>query len=344
MDKFFKDINNRELTRTNTGFYSLGSTELDRVFGLDQNSIYFIPNSENVECFASITYLYGLMGYTVTNFTAISTGYVATYKKDDDISTLIISNNHEYCREQLFDFAKAQLQTELSAQQQQVFKYIADSVVNPKISLVDICLGCNGLATSDVVLHARLEQAMYPFSGDPESLNSQNCNNNHELLTKLCCSLLGIDYFNATTEQLDQAKQMQQKILDDYIKPSYLTYRGTDRQNNPIPQNSQILQSEQLLTSLTDYLLQGKNIDVATRRRLGIVLNMCSTDFTADMVYNALDIMSHSNDPKKAKEDLRQAIPQTPQNYPSKNNAKQFVNSMLGGTTYAIDVDENLIP
>lgn len=347
MNSFLEKLNKCELKRGQSYFYTLGTAELDRLWSLDQNSLYLIPDDKDVEAFAATSYLYGLMGYTASNYTAVPTGFLVSYKNNDDVATIVVHHSFEYYREQLATLAKHQLTNpSLSVTDREIFEYIATNVQNANKSLTDIAIGCNILLTKNASqLRDRIQDALFPFSGDPHSLNSQNCDNNHVLITKICCSLQGVNYDNASREQLEKANKLQQEILSEYILPAYLTYRGTDRNNNPIPQDGRILQSEQHLKELVDRLEQLDHpLDPATYRRMCIILNMCSTDYTADMVYAALNIMSHCTNVEQTKEAIEKVVPSTPRNWGSKHDARRYVDDLIGSTRYGNDIDSNLTP
>ena len=149
-----------------------------------------------------------------------------------------------------------------------------------------------------------IKQALDKFN----VVNNGNCDNNHVLGKKFCCMYyFGLDYDDAPEEVKKISDRIFDSVKDDWILPAYLSYVGHDRKNNPIPQKSQVLNSQEHLQDFVSYehkLLGDEEIKSAIAKYatgtmlapksqlIAVLYNMCSTDYTADVVYEVIKMIS----------------------------------------------------
>ena len=85
-----------------------------------------------------------------------------------------------------------------------------------------------------------------------------------------------------------------ESILKEFILPGYRSYRGADAVRNPIAQLGQILNNQDRIIILNEMLgnepldTLPPNIKQSAMVDIISVLNMCSTDYSADVVQELL--------------------------------------------------------
>ena len=314
----FERIYNMELNRDDEYLYTLGDDNLDQLWNLRSKSPVFTPSKQQIDDFAAFTYLFGLCGFVPYNFTAIPVGYIATFKNGDEAKTIIIDNGPvaRFYREKLHELVKEKLEDEsLSEEERTLFSELDRMLGNEEMSLLDVCLYINSIRGD--ALDERINDSMFEFSNHPDSLNSRNCDDNHKVLENICCDLLGYDYKSATEEQRKEAKALSKVILDTWILPGYFTYVGHNRTGDAVYNDVDVLTNLAKLESLRKDLKSNENI--------AKVLNMCSTDYTADVVYDILKVISKCEDIKQSKEKIDSLVQDSDYAKERKENARNYL-------------------
>ena len=138
-------------------------------------------------------------------------------------------------------------------------------------------------------------------------VNNQNCTDNHRILMDV----------------VSNDKEKYEEILNTFILPGYLQYRGYDRENNPLKQEGQILNEFDRISILISMLGYDKLPYYERRYKLLniiSVLNMCSTDYSADIVENLISKIREckevdlNNSRDVALEMIEKVIPPAPNN------------------------------
>ena len=317
--------------------YTLGDKQLDDLFDLGQVSSGFAPSKESVLNFAATTFLYGIAGYKATNYTSVPGGFLVTYQRknprgENMVATVLISDDEGiYWQEELaktidevsyypnYDDAEYSIMHQLSTMMR------SESFFKDQMSQ---CVAFADIINHDAIfmpyIKHNIAQAMFPFSSskEPQSLNSRNCEENHTLLDMFCAKELGLDYDALVDEaitfeqqgaddKLKQIKEMRNDILHGWILPGYFTFVGNKR-GVPTARNAQILNNQKRLAELQQ--------KVKNPKALAAIVNMCATDYSADVVYGILDSLNNEHsqtndlsDPAK----IKSIMPDTP------NNAEQ---------------------
>ena len=328
------NIHDYELVRNADGFYTLGNEELDRAFGLDQNTYVSAPSQSSVENFTALAYIYGLMGYQASNFTACPTGFIVTFKRGDQIATFntnenILGRNRAAIINDLRTYAKSE---QLEPFEEFILGYLSGNIAKKEQTLLKSCVITNStLETSKneaPTLKANRELAAAPFDPvAPESLNNANCNNNHELLKRMCRSLLGfdVDGLDLTKEQEKQVDELYDKVLFKTILRFYTHHVGRrkiktkdgETKKVPVRRDFEILSAPYAMKELLDL--------VKSRGNIGLVTTIAATDFNADVVYEALDILTKCASVEDGEETLKKVIPDTPYSYEHDKNMRDIL-------------------
>ncbi len=312
LDKIYKT----ELVRDpNTLKYTLGDEKLDALFDLQQVNAAFAPSQESLHTFAAASYLYGLLGYVATNYTAVPGGFLATYKNKNDNATILITDEDgAYWREDLCKLCqKTVAKTNITSAERQFFDGLNSEIAADSITLLQTCFVAGQRIGEDkalIFLKDRIADAIFPFSfsKEPLSLNCKNCNDNHALLDRFCSKELFGKYFSdITPEQQQQAINMRDKILSEWILPGYFTFVG-NKKGQTIARDAQVLNDSRRLTEL--YSSYG----VKNPHALVAILNMCTTDYSADVVYNLLECLQKGTPLSAAVYNTEKIAPSTPNN------------------------------
>ena len=214
-------------------------------------------------------------------------------------------------RKELIKILKTKLKDSTLTQEEKSFLKDIQSLIKKKdVSMIDIAIIANEKIKRDKNLQSfekNIDAAKFPFSGDKNSLNSKNCNDNHTLLRKVCCQQLGYEYPPKTTEEIKNVDKMYDTILNGWIIPGYLSYVGHDRAGNPLEQKPTIINDTEKMQELKKVL--------SSKSGVAIVLNMCSTDYTADVVYSILDNIQQSENISESKKQISKVLPKTEHNY-----------------------------
>lgn len=294
----FEQINRGVLKRNEQGVYTIEGESIDElskrkgkniddVLGLSQKRAAFTPSKFAIESFAATTYLYGVLGFKPENFTSVPVGYVATYRKDNETNTVIIfSNSVDYQRELIAREAKKKLQTENLHPNEKAFLTELVNKLNSGISLMEISymVSC---AIDDVnepwanQTKQNATDAILAFN----EVNQNNCHVNHIVLHSACLKVLGYNAQTATEEQNMEAQALADQILNGWILPAYLEYVGHDRDGFILDRKPQIVSDNQRVIEAFEKM-QSKGGAAA-------VLTMSSTDYSADVVYEVLNLIQN---------------------------------------------------
>lgn len=322
MNDFFKNLSNKLLKRKEDGFYTLGDENLDSLWGLTQQSPNFTLDKECVENFAGYVFLIGLFGYNVANFTSIPAGFMATFQKGKESTTVVITNSvADYYKQVLVDLIDKKLNSKTTSYQEVIlFRFIKDLLEEKEFSILDIALLANEKINKSKefsCLQKNIENAMYPFSGDKDSLNSKNCNDNHILLRRICEERVCDNLQIKSDEEVDQ---LYNYVLQEWILPGYFVYRGFNRKGEPVEQKATVLNDTERFS-----LLEQKLKD---REKISIAINMCATDYTADVVYAILEKIKDCPSYIQARERVDKVVPDTKGNYLEKKETMKKFNQI----------------
>lgn len=301
MDIFDK-IYDSELTRDENNLYTLGDSRLDMTFNLKQQSPVFTPNKKHIEDFAAISYLFSILGFTPFNFTATTMGYIACYNNGEESKTIMIDNGPitKIYRQKIKTLIDEKLKgNNLNKDERFILEQTSVLMENDNMDMIDICLFINSLG-ADKIFNVNIEKTMFEFSPDKRSLNSKNCDNNHEILRVICCEVLGYDPDSMNKEQSAEVEELYKDILNNWILPGYLTYKGKDRSGKSIYHDTDSLTNLNRLNELFS--------KVKSKEHLVKILNMCATDYTADIVYDVLCIINNCKDVQVSKESINDTI------------------------------------
>ena len=359
---FFDQLKSCELVRKN-GKYSLGREDFDHLFGIN-DVMALTPNQENIAKLSDLTYLLGLLDINIKSFTAVAAGFLATYSSNDDYnknyngenytSTFLISSNEEDIKKEIVKECRKKIKSNALNINNEIFYRI--------IELIE-----DGFSLSNVVFYTNLFIDTYGYVNikdkhtkalaEFDRVNQQNCNDNHYILCKIIFNeeklanelneikdltndkeiserihefaknnnLSRYDEIMYSKRMLSGIK-LYRKILHKFILPGYLTYRGRDRDNNIIPQDSMILNDSNRIKSLID-LLNNNGNSYEVLKSITLILNICSTDYTADMAYSYLTGISSFTEAKDNSEIqtlLDNTIPKTENNIQDKENTRKL--------------------
>ncbi len=330
MDKIF-DLNNIELKRLENGLYTLGDENLDRFWGLDQNHAVFSPSKQVVEEFVALTYVLGLLGYQTTNFTAVPSGFIVSLKNNNNISTFTINSfSSEINFEKVLEIIATQSinDKKLTGPEKKFLVTLGLTLKDGKNPLEICCDANEKISNSENFneLNNRKTLSSAPFDPvEPSSLNNQNCNNNHNLIRKMCRDMLGynVDGENLTEQQNNEVEDLYNTILFKNILRFYTHHVGFNKgKNTEVTHDAQILSKTATIKQLLDI--------VKTSGRLSMLLTIAATDFTADVVYAALNTLANNSNSQECFNAINEIIPKTP--YQSENDKalREYINHQTG--------------
>ena len=298
MIDLLKKLRKGVLVRTESGVYTLQGESInelakekgkniDDVFGISQKRASFTPSKTAIEQFAASVYLFGLFGFKPENFTSIPVGYLVTFGRNNETNTLLIHGaKNEYYREILIDEITTKMQAGgVESAEKELLQKVVKGLKNGT-NLLDICY----------MVSTEIEKSQEPWAKEMQNnsskaidefnrVNQQNCDENHVLLHKECMKVLGYDEKTATPEQIQEAKILSEKILNEWILPAYLEYVGHDRQGYVLDRKTQIV-------SENPRVLEAFEI-MKSKGGVAKVLTMSSTDYTADVVRDILKVIKN---------------------------------------------------
>ncbi len=349
MQEFFEKIYKTKLTRKDNGFYTLGDEALDHGIGLDQFTAVFSPSKQQIENFAALSFLYGILGYKASNFTAVPAGYLATYESETDSATLLVSEAtvDEY-RAKLIDLfdekIKAHTVYEMILGDGEFYYLAKDLLLNKKQIMPDqenklthVCVALSDVLRNDYKkIGSKTKNAISLFNFNAEnSLNKKNCDDNQLLIERICREILGypVNESEATKDQIAESKDMGDKLLQN-ILVGYKRFMGDKIGNKP---ESQILSDNEFIDELLGYFKSTRNVV--------LILNICATDYTADVINNLLTQIFEGNKDSSNKllnleKQLKlvdEIVAETPNNFGKRNLA----NKHLHETGYMFETELN---
>ena len=331
MKGIFAKLYKAKLERTPSMLFTLGAEELDKAFVLDQSKATLTPDKESILNFSAATYLLGLLGYQVVNFTAVPAGFLATYENNGESATLLVGKKSlELYREVFCELIEKHIGNINISEEEATFFGHLNQCIKENNDFVETCLVANYvLDTSKGLAELKdrknvLSNPFNPSTAENEelSVNERNCRDNHVIMEQIARELLGypVEDEKMSEEQKEKAKNLAGEILETHVLPSYLTYVGHDRQNNPIERDSQILNRLEKVKTILNV--------VKTPERMALVLNMCSTDYAADVVYAVLKEMTSCKNVERSAEEIDKLVPETPHNAEQKEFARAVVKRM----------------
>lgn len=312
--------------------YTLGNKKLDDLFDLGQVSSGFGPSKESVTTFAAATFLYGVIGYNATNYTSVPGGFLVTYQKENngksDVATILVTDEEGiYWADALVETYKKEIQNgKYNEAEQSILLPLHNMMCTKRFfeSPLYKCLGfadvINSKAEAMPTLKQNVLNAIFPFSSsrEPMSLNIKNCEENHTLIDMFCAKEMGLDYDDVVDSaiggedyaqaQMEEIKEMRESLLNDWILPGYFTFVGNKR-GVPTIRDAQILNNQDWFGQL-----QAK---VKNPKALAAIVNICATDYSADVVYGILDTLNNSSvatNGVTALEGIFNIMPDTPKN------------------------------
>lgn len=312
---YFEYLKQLKLERDEKGFYSLNDESANHLFGIN-DYMTLTPDQYHIALFAAANYLFGVFGVNISSFTAISAGYLASYTKNSAFYGTFFTNEF-FLISELLKLCDEKIKTN---EDTILYTGIKD-ILSKQMTLLEKALMISSYLKENN--RANIDEKIIESVNKYDKVNQQNCNDNHFIICKviaggndkLACDLNGIKDLkeeeamqkidelvsslalstpidkNNYAQELQKGYAKYQVILGDFILPGYLTYRGTNRNGDAIEQKSQILNEQSRITELKK-ILGYDNLDYVGRKDTFInvisILNMCSTDYSADMVYNVM--------------------------------------------------------
>ena len=315
---FFDELRAEKLERKD-GKYTLGRDDYDHLFGIN-DVMTLTPNEKSVASLANVTFLFGVLGININSFTAVASGYLASFNGDGYEATFIINEYEDYIKKEMIKLCKIKIEED--TEYTPLYNYII-SLIKENLPLSEIALNTSSYINRFGLREEKIKtlNAIDQFN----KINQQNFSDNHMILCKIIFrneeyakdlnelkEISDIDevnekIYNYAKEKYNfsdkeekeyinkmlEARRLYDIIMHDFILPGYLSYRGRDRNNKRIIQDSQIINDEQRLTSLMVLLKSKKDIfGYYILPSVIQILNMCSTDYTADMAYDYMNGIS----------------------------------------------------
>ena len=368
----FTELKGKKLRRNERSEYTLGDQLLDHTIGIN-DSLVLTPDEEQIALFAASNFLFGIFGINVTAFTAIPSGFIASYSKDGtNFGTFI-----DY--EPVITYTLLQLCEEYKKRQPDKASFYEELgvILSDSSSLIK-----KAIIAKDCINRHQIEQIPENIGMAREifrRVNDNNCDENSKVIIGIMT-----DYDPRLTEDIfavDSVASAQKVRPDEYdiiaqvmierrvrkrniedererasyketlteetkrfhsilhlnILPLYHVYIGKDKDKNPIEQDSQILNKSDLIERLIQ-LLNINQDDIKERLKglkdISKILNICSTDYSADMVLATFDKINEITD-SVTKENVQEfvdniissTIPRTPDNKEQKSEARNDINN-----------------
>ena len=273
--------------------------------------ITLTPDKEQICNFAAICYLFALFNIKVSSFSAIPKGYVASFTRNGEFfGTFLTDPNYisqviiGLCKESDGKFY------------QDVIKIMSCEGKN----LTEKCLEISRLGKSEII-DGYIKEAIEKFN----EVNLQNCKDNDTIIENIVCTdpnvmrdlfivnsimaalkedKINIDLdsiilrvvnrrkFSSEEERstyiakVVKAKKDFDDIFDNFIiQEGYYVYRGKGKE-----QDGKILNSKERIEELRQKLQEIKPNTKPKHIAADIIdiINMCATDYSADIVYDVL--------------------------------------------------------
>lgn len=328
---------------------------------LGLNSIVLTPDKEQIINMATMCYLFGLLGINISRFTAVPAGYIATFENEGTFLSFypdyIIRKFQLQC-DKLFENAAEPLENKAYYA---TISYISkDFIVKDKNtkSIKEFLQLALSIATYPMPngVKKKLEEAIKKFN--IENLN--NCKDNDLVLASIVSNspkirddLLKVNLKQTNAEKsvddiisevvykktfdndeakseyaakLKDAKALFDRIFDGFIMPGYFIYKSTgmDRAGQAVPKDGMILNKAERISELKGILEEAGFCDsFILSANIIDIYNMCSTDYSADVIYDILSSLyrltnSDSFNDGNMKPKLYRKVPNNYENYASK--------------------------
>ena len=348
-NSIFDALKNYKLTRDEDGRYTLENhhetMDLDHLFGLD--TITLNPGEQQMTDFATICYLYGILGINVTNFTAIPAGYIASFEKNGKFCGTFMSYP-PYAIQDL----KEKFQDKYEQDGNQFYRFLSNFLDDDSLSLTDKVLYISQIINNTplIDIQENINRALEMY----DKANQQNCADNHLILEDIVSAsdeiladlhqvnlmepnikndLSKYDRVFEVVEKksfasqrdkniylcrLIEAKYDYDTILSSFILESgYYVYRGKNKK-----QDGNVLNDTNKVGLLRSLL--GKD-DVSEENKAVVdILNMCATDYSADIVYDIFKKIAGAN-----QLELKEEVPKVENNEQSKANFRRENSSLM---------------
>ena len=333
--------------------------DLNHLFGLSTATL--TPDKESIINFAAITYLYGLLGVNVETFTAIPAGFIGSYN-DNGVHYGTFLSDPYYVTQEVIETCDYFLESGEELGDGGFFANIREILQNEKKSFLDKVLEIAALKKprefewkleramerfGDVndrncaLNHKILEDIVTDSQENLSALSRVNSEINggktiddviaelvkerkpKTLIEKIICLFKSKKIKKETEEFVSKtksAKELYDKILNSFILDSgYYVYRGRDRE-----QDGTVLNDTERAELLMGYLKSANPLKSEKELHADVVdiLNMCSTDYAADIVLEVMkaikenekekidEVIPPSINNRTEKRDFRNAIPE----------------------------------
>lgn len=283
--------------------------------------ITLTPDKDQICNFASMCYLFSLFNIKVSSFSAIPRGYVASFTRNGEFFGTFLTDPN-YISQVIIGLCK-----ELGSKfYQDVIKIMSCEGMN----LTDKCLEISKLGKSEIV-DGCIKEAIKKFN----EVNTQNCRDNDTIIENIVspdsdvmCDLIIINgviaalkedkiiedlgsiivsvvdrkKFSSEEERstyiakVAKAKKDFDDIFDNFIiQEGYYVYRGKGKE-----QNGKILNSRERIEELRQKLQEIKPNAKPKHIAADIIdiINMCATDYSADIVYDVLNCIANGETKK----------------------------------------------
>ncbi len=334
--------------------------DLNHLFGLSTATL--TPDKESIINFAAITYLFGLLGINIETFTAIPTGFIGSYNTAKGVHYGTFLSYPYYVTKEIMETCNCLLDSCEELNDGGFFANVIAILKNEEKSFLDKVLEISVLAKprefeeklaraikqfSDendkncVLNHKILEDIVTDSNETLSALSKINEETGRgksvdsiieELVAARKPKILieKIIYLFRTKKYKKEMDEFVKKtrdtkglydfILNSFILDSgYYVYRGRDRK-----QDGAVLNSIQRAELLMGYLKSANPLKSEEELYADLVdiLNMCSTDYAADIVLEVMKAIKENNKEKidevippalnnrSEKHDFRNAIPE----------------------------------
>lgn len=334
--------------------------DLNHLFGLSTATL--TPDKESIINFAAITYLYGLLGINIETFTAIPAGFIGSYNTAKDVHYGTFLSDPYYVTKEIIETCNRLLDSGEELNDGGFFANVLAILKNEEKSFLDKVLEISALAKprefeekletaikqfSDVndkncaLNHKILEDIVTDSNETLSALSKINeeagrgksvdsiieelvaARKPKSLIEKIIYLFKTKKYKKEMDEFVKKTrdtKGLYDLILNSFILDSgYYVYRGRDRK-----QDGAVLNSTQRAELLMGYLKSANPLKSEEELHADLVdiLNMCSTDYAADIVLEVMKAIKENNKEKidevippalnnrSEKDDFRNAIPE----------------------------------
>lgn len=304
-------MRNRKLERdSNTKKYYLLDTSTGKRTYMKDSNVHLLPERGDQKILSGAMYLLNVLGYKVTDFTTAPSGYFFQMENEglgDSLCGLSIAPSPasvdlddpkslpiplQYLLERIDEACNKKIFAGVTDDERRVIEGIREGLGNT--CLVEIALRTNAsikeLGCDNLKGNAEAGLQAY------KQKNDSNCNNNHIILAEIIKKKIGIpesvDVASSVDSKLKDgtkltAEEAMFKVVRDramsWILSGYFEYSGRDRAKGmDIPINRDILNQR----AIESIRLFGNESDA------NAVMNMCSTDYSADMIQRSIETMT----------------------------------------------------